>query len=230
MSAATLDRLAAWLHAELQEAAPVKRAGPPGVTRLALALEPADVPDVLNADALFLHRSRHAGDRWPGLGLLGAHDGFDRHLTTGPNVRLARRLSWQDLTEITWAGRVVGLSARPPQRTWEGLRDALHAELGGEEASIPPGLPGLPYVALMNAMTPALIAQAAGLGVTAYLTGQLRPSAVPAARQHGMGIVALGHRRTELWGLRALARELRAAFPGLQTAVFEDRNVPPTVR
>lgn len=72
----------------------------------------------------------------------------------------------------------------------------------------------------MNAMNPELIGHVADLGVRVYLTGQLRPSASAAARARGLGVVALGHRRTEVWGLRQLAHELSAAFPGLLTDVY----------
>ncbi|WP_309569845.1 Nif3-like dinuclear metal center hexameric protein [Deinococcus sp.] len=220
MSAATLTGLAGWLHATLAEPEPLKRSGAQALTRVALALEPRDLPDDVNVDAVFLHRSHHANERWPGLGILGAHDGFDLHLTTGPNHRLARVLGWQDVLEVTREHRVVGVNARPPQRTWHDLRTALQAELGGEDTSFPPTDTVVTRVALMNAMTPALIEDARGQGVHAYLTGQLRPSAVPVAHACGMGVIALGHRRTELWGLRTLAREMEAAFPGLATQVY----------
>lgn len=219
---ATQDTLAAWLARTLGERDVLKRPGPPEVRALALALEPGDLPEDLEADALFLHRSRFLGERWPGLGVLGAHDGFDRHLTTGPNLRLARALGWRDVRTVRREGKLAGIVATPPQRTWDDLRAALHAELGGEDASIPPSTAGHPLrVALMNAMNPGLIGQVAALGVTAYLTGQLRPSAVGAARAAGVGVVALGHRRTELWGLQQLARELEEAFPGLNVRVYD---------
>ena len=220
MTPATLTGLAAWLTVTLGESGTLKRPGPEDVTRLALALEPRDLPDDLDADALFLHRSRHVDGRWPGLGVLGAHDGFDFHLTTGPNRRLAVALGWQEVVEIEWDGRVVGLVGQPPQTTWDALRAALHAELGGEDSSIPPPYGVIHRVALMNAMNPTLVRHVASLGADVYLTGQLRPSAVPAVRVAKIGVVALGHRRTELWGLRRLAQELEVAFPGLETQVY----------
>ncbi|WP_104989925.1 Nif3-like dinuclear metal center hexameric protein [Deinococcus sp. NW-56] len=221
MTPPTLTDLARWLQAELGEPEPLRRDGPAEVRRLALALEPAALPPTVEADALFLHRSRRVGDGWLGLGVLAAHDGFDIHLTTGPNYRLARALGWTDLEEVVWEGRVVGIMATPPQRNWRSLRAALHGELGGEDTSWPPQPPaGSLRLALMNAMNPALIGHVTGLGVRVYLTGQLRPSAVGAAREQGLGVVALGHRRTELWGLRRLAQELEGAFLGLETRVY----------
>ncbi|OLV15801.1 Nif3-like dinuclear metal center hexameric protein [Deinococcus marmoris] len=221
----TLHELADWLRAEFGEAQPLKRDGPPEVRKLALALEPADLPPEVDADALFVHRSLRVGERWPGLGVLGVHDGFDLALTTGPNHRLARTLGWRDVQEVVWKGELKGITATPPQQSWDELRAALHAELGGEDSSWPPADTSGPLrVALMNAMNPGLIEHVADGGVRVYLTGQLRPSASAAAHARGMGVIALGHRRSEEWGLRRLADELRSAFAGLQTAVHEHRD------
>jgi Uncharacterized conserved protein len=222
--APTLGDLADWLSAALGERRPVLRPSSGPIHTLALALEPHDVPPELSADALFLHRSRGVGERWPGIGigLLAVHDGFDRHLTTGPNLRLAAKLGWQDVQLVEWE-RASGLLATPPETTWDALHAALRAELGGEDAALAPESAARPRVALMNAMRPELLQRAAAQGVSVYLTGQLRPSAVKAAQALGLGVVALGHRRSELWGLRQLARELEAAFPGVRTQVLGQR-------
>jgi putative NIF3 family GTP cyclohydrolase 1 type 2 len=217
----TLQELADWLRAEFGEQQPLKRAGLPTVRRLALALEPADLPPEVDADALFLHRSLRVGQGWPGLGVLGIHDGFDLALTTGPNYRLAQALGWRDVQQVVWKGELKGLIATPPQQTWADLQAALHAELGGEDRSWPPAPSVQPLkLALMNAMNPGLIEHVAAQGVQVYLTGQLRPSALAAAHALGLGVIALGHRRTETWGLRRLAQELGAAFPELQVEVY----------
>ncbi|MFK7600680.1 Nif3-like dinuclear metal center hexameric protein [Deinococcus sp. SM5_A1] len=217
----TLHELADWLRAEFGEAQPLKRDGPPEVRKLALALEPADLPPEVDADALFLHRSLRVGEGWPGLGVLGVHDGFDLALTTGPNHRLARALGWRDVQAVVWKSELKGITATPPQQSWDELRAALHTELGGEDTSWPPADTSGPLrVALMNAMNPGVIEHVADGGVRVYLTGQLRPSASAAAHARGMGMIALGHRRSEDWGLRRLAAELRAAFPDLQTHVY----------
>ncbi|CAM3647392.1 Nif3-like dinuclear metal center hexameric protein [Deinococcus frigens] len=216
----TLHELADWLRAELGEQQPLKREGRQTVRRLALALEPADLPPTPAADALFLHRSLRVGERWSGLGVLGVHDGFDLALTTGPNYRLAHALGWRDVRKVVWRGELKGITATPPQDSWTGLRAALHAELGGEDSSWPPAPSPEPLrLALINAMSPGLIEHTADGGVRVYLTGQLRPSAAAAAHARGLSVIALGHRRTEQWGLRRLADELRAAFPGLRTEI-----------
>ncbi|GGR29912.1 Nif3-like dinuclear metal center hexameric protein [Deinococcus ruber] len=214
-----LNDLLTWLNARLN-AAELVRPGPEQVQRLALALDSADLPPELKADALFLHRAFRLGDQFSGLGVLASHDGFDAELTTGANTTLARHLGWTHIERLHWQGKVLGLKATPPERDWNALIHALYTEFGGLEGHIEPVRPAVSSVALINAMRPDLLTFLAGQGVNACITGQLRPAAVPRARELGLGIAALGHRRSELWGLRQLARELQGQFPELHTRVY----------
>lgn len=75
-------------------------------------------------------------------------------------------------------------------------------------------------VVAANAMTDALVREAAGRGADVYLTGQLRAPARAAVAQTGIGVVATGHHRAEEWGLRELARLLRERWPGLAAEVW----------
>ena len=60
-------------------------------------------------------------------------------------------------------------------------------------------------VAVVGAMTDALVREAASRGADVYTTGQLRQPAQAAVLETGIGVVGVGHRRCEEWGLRALA-------------------------
>jgi putative NIF3 family GTP cyclohydrolase 1 type 2 len=213
-----LAALTDWLHTRLGDAA-VYRPGAADVSRLSLALEPGDLPADLPGGAIFLHRAHRLGEAFPGLAVLNSHDGFDLELTTGPNLPLAGKLRWHAIEQVELE-RASGLIAVPPQRDWHRLLAALHAEVGGHEALLPPQEPEVQRVALLNALRPELLEAVAKLGVNVYLTGQMRPGALPTAQALGMGIVALGHRRTELWGLRQLAQELQEAFQGLRCTVY----------
>ena len=215
----TLAELLTWLHARLGDAA-LLRGGIPDVQTLALALDPTDLPPDLSADAAFLHRAHRLADRLPGLGILASHDGFDAQLTTGANAALAGQLGWTGVARLHWQGRVLGLRATPPQPTWDALRAALEEEFGGLEGTLEPAAPQPPRLALISALRPDILDFLAEQGITVCVTGQLRPAAVPRARELGLGIIALGHRRSELWGLRQLARELEAGFPELHTRVY----------
>ncbi|WP_424949927.1 Nif3-like dinuclear metal center hexameric protein [Deinococcus sp.] len=214
----TLPGLADWCRTRLGEASIVWPAQVE-VGRLALALDPGDLPASLEADALFLHRSHRLGEALPGLGVLASHDGFDAALTSGQNWALARALAWQDAQALTLE-RAAGLLARPPQTDWARLLNALSAEFGGHEALLKPKLAQVSRLAFVNAMRPETLDAVAGQGVQVYVTGQMRPAALPEARRLGLGVIALGHRRSELWGLRRLAHELEASFPDLSCKVY----------
>lgn len=219
---ARLTDLAAWLRARFgRERAPnLFRDGPPEVRTLALALEAGDLPPDVAADALFLHRAFSLGERFAGLGVLTSHDGFDAHLTTGENLLLARKLGWADARPFRWEGQVIGLTATPPQHSWRSVLDVLTGEFGGRDAVIEPQDESSVRLALMSAMKPELIDAVHRQGVSIYVTGQLRVPAQSRARELGLGVIALGHRRSELWGLRELAREIEAAFPEVRATVL----------
>ena len=207
-----------WLNTRLGDAIVIRATGAQ-VARFALALDPADLPADLEADALFLHRSFRLGDRLPHLSVIASHDGFDAALTTGQNLPLARALGWQDVQPIM-PEEAAGLLGTPPQTHWPELLAALATEFGGYEALLEPPDPQVSRLAFMNAMQPALLTAVAAQGAQVYVTGQMRPGALPRARELGLGVVALGHRRTELWGLRQLARDLQTAFPGLECRIY----------
>jgi putative NIF3 family GTP cyclohydrolase 1 type 2 len=78
----------------------------------------------------------------------------------------------------------------------------------------------------MNAMRADLVEEAAADGVDLYLTGQVRAPGRGPAERLGIGVVAIGHRRSELWGLRQLGRELEEAFPGLVARVLGPARGP----
>ena len=218
----SLAALTDWFQARLPDTT-LFRPGAPQVSRLSLALDPsdlpADLPGGLPGCTIFLHRIHQLGAAFPGMAVLNSHDAFDAALTTGPNLPLAERLRWHEPERIELE-QASGLIALPPQQDWERLLGALHAEFGGHDATLRPLHPELQRVALMNAMRPELLEAVAAKGVSVLVTGQMRPAALPTAHILGLGVIALGHRRTELWGLRQLARELRDAFPGLTCTVY----------
>ena len=64
-------------------------------------------------------------------------------------------------------------------------------------------------------MNDALIREAADRGAGLYLTGQYRTPAQAAVNETGIAVAAVGHCRSEAWGLRALADVLRERWPEL---------------
>jgi putative NIF3 family GTP cyclohydrolase 1 type 2 len=168
---------------------------------------------------MWLHRVYQVGGRWAGRAVLNSHDGFDAHLTTGWNLALAQELGWQELDRVN-LGRARLLLARPPEASWGELLGTFTRTFGGVERVLTPATLDRPVVALANAMRPELLTEAYERGATTYVTGQFRPGARDRADVLGVGVVALGHRRSELWGLARLARELGGAFPDVTPVVF----------
>ncbi len=99
------------------------------------------------------------------------------------------------------------------------FRERVEAELGGSESIIPPRRPTIRRVAVVGAMTDALVREAVKAGADVYLTGQMRVPARKAVEEAGIGVIAAGHARAERWGLRALAASLRERFPALDTGL-----------
>jgi putative NIF3 family GTP cyclohydrolase 1 type 2 len=217
----TLDDLAAFLHDALgADAFPSDEQGGvfrPGdgrpLARVGAALEPwpglARWAEREQLDAVFLHRPwRLAPDALAaGVGVVWSHLPFDERLTTGLNPRLAAALGLAAAAPLGERdGRplgMVGAVAPAPAGAWAAR---VAAVFGGHEAELiaDPGAP-VAGVAVVGAMTDALVREAAGWGAGLYVTGQLRHPGRAAAAETGLAVVAVGHARSEWWGVRALA-------------------------
>ena len=196
------------------------------VHRLGVALEPfPGLNDWLAAgrlDALFLHRPWRLADdqraalQRGGIGVLAYHLAFDERLTTGFNPTLAEALAWNPPTLLgEKEGRPLGmLCSLPAARTFAEVDADLSRQFGLSLDKQPP-VPDRPVekVAVVGAMNDALVRQAAEAGAGLYVTGQWRQPARRAVEETGIGVVAVGHQRSEVWGLHALARLLRARLP-----------------
>jgi putative NIF3 family GTP cyclohydrolase 1 type 2 len=185
------------------------------VRRLGLALEPP--ARVESLDALFLHRPW--GMRDAGIGVLASHLPFDERLTIGFNPDLAEALGLE-------APEVLGTKEGRPLGMIGGfaggdLMARVVAAFGEPEAVERGSGAGIRRVAAVGAMTDALVREAAARGAGAYVTGQMRTPARQAVADTGIAVIAVGHRRSEVWGLHLLARLLRADWPRLQTVVLD---------
>ena len=218
---------------------------PPGrrdMRRLGLALEPwpglSAWAEAERLDLLFLHRpwrltdeQRH-GLAAGGIGVLAYHLAFDERLTTGLNPALAAACGWGEPAMLGEKdGRPLGMVCGLPEgQTFGAEAQRLREQFGGLEQVAPPaGGPGVinTRVAVVGAMTDALVRAAHAAGAGLYATGQWRQPARAAVRETGIGVVAIGHRRSEEWGLQALARLLtrRANAEGTElTAVIAPRD------
>ena len=206
------------------------------VRRLGLALEP--FPELAGwavnnqLDAVWLHRPWQLDlSTLPlDVGVIHNHLPFDEHLTMGYNVRLAAQFGVHNSLEpigFKQASRETGepLPQRPIGMLFEADAQDVSKWIrrteqlfGGCDRVEPGRQTAVGRVAVVGAMNDALIREAAGRGAGLYLTGQYRPSAQEAVAETGIAVVAVGHRRSEEWGLRTLARLLHERWPELTVA------------
>ncbi|MFD1143091.1 Nif3-like dinuclear metal center hexameric protein [Larkinella insperata] len=194
--------------------------------RLGLALEPGpDLPAWLHEnriDALWLHRPWQLDPSVlpPDFPVLFHHLPFDEHLTIGYNHPLADALgmSWTAtrIPEVLGTKQAPGFPVRPigmigpvVELDFTGWCHRIAEQFGGyDEAKA--GHQNRPErIAVVGAMNDALVREAAARGAGLYVTGQYRKSAQKAVDETGMAVLAVGHRRSEEWGLRMLAEILR---------------------
>ncbi|KAB7731415.1 hypothetical protein F5984_11530 [Rudanella paleaurantiibacter] len=226
----SLEGLAAWMAELLRterytpdEKGGVFRASERPVERLGLALEPvAEIGEWVSQhklDAVWLHRP------WqlpvdalpPDVGVLAHHLPFDETFTMGYNVALAEALALGPLEEIGYKQAIDPGGSELPRRAIGMIADFREPRLLGDVAGqIQTCFGGwddwvgnpekrVSRVAVVGAMTPALVQESADRGATLYLTGQYRKAAEATVRASGIGVLAVGHHRSEQWGLRAMA-------------------------
>uniref|UniRef100_B8HNU2 GTP cyclohydrolase 1 type 2 homolog n=1 Tax=Cyanothece sp. (strain PCC 7425 / ATCC 29141) TaxID=395961 RepID=B8HNU2_CYAP4 len=229
-----LSELATWLNDYLQvnrfgqDCNGIYRNSNRPICRLGLALQPGptllDWIQTQQLDALLLHRPWGLDlDSLPqDLGVLAYHLAFDEQLTLGFNPPLAIVLGMTDLEALgEKEGRVIGMLGNILPQTFESYCQRVIKAFGGYETMRQGQGDWLRRVAVVGAMTSALVQQAADRGVDLYLTGQLRQPALATLESSGLGLLTIGHHRSEVWGLHCLQQILCKHYPELQVWVRE---------
>ncbi|MEJ7762111.1 MAG: Nif3-like dinuclear metal center hexameric protein [Thermomicrobiales bacterium] len=166
-------------------------------------------------DTLVVHRPWDLPlDALGDVGVLAYHLAFDERLTLGANPSLAVVLGMTGVEVLgRKEGRPIGMIGDVPDRSLADAVAALSALFGGVERA--PSVPGhrVSRVAVVGAMTAALVHEAHDRGAGLYVTGQIRAPAREAQAETGLPVVAIGHARSERYGMRTLAQALRAAWP-----------------
>jgi len=196
------------------------------VNRLGLALEPwpglAAWVRQERLDALFVHRpfKSEMGDLPEGIGVLSSHLPFDERLALGYNPRLADALGLSGLQPLgARKGRALGMLGDVPPQTVGAFYKSAFDVFGGREDARTCERNEVTKVAVVGAMTAELMHEAAARGAEVYITGQMRQPAREAIPDTGLGVIIVGHRRSEEWALRTLAHVLRERFAALTTCL-----------
>jgi putative NIF3 family GTP cyclohydrolase 1 type 2 len=196
------------------------------IKRLGLALEPEkqfqEWVISKGLDALFLHRPwKLEIEKIPDeIGVISYHLPFDEYLTMGFNIPLAQELNISNLEILGEKdNRPIGMLGEISSTSFANLGDRLSQIFGGYEKIIQPINPEITRIAVVGAMTDSLVRQAVARSADVYITGQLRQPATEALEETKIGAIAVGHYRSEVWGLRALAGILQERWPSLEVVI-----------
>lgn len=199
------------------------------IKRIGLALEPGELFQewlmVAGLDALFLHRPwKIEVENIPdGLEIISYHLPFDECLTIGFNIPLSQALNISDLQILgEKENRPIGMIGKVANQSFANLCDCVSQIFGGYEQVSQPINTEITKIAVVGAMTDSLVREAANRGADVYITGQMRKPAAEALQETKIGAIAVGHYRSEVWGLRALARILQEHWPNLEVVVYPD--------
>lgn len=197
------------------------------VRRLGLVLEPwtqlQEWVSTQDIDALFLHRpwKLEPEELAPDIGVISYHLPFDERLTFSFNSRLAQVLGMSGLEVLGKKdGRAIGMIGDIPTQSLAHLCNFVNQIFGGHEQVRATQSAEVTRVAVVGAMTDSLVREAVTRGVNVYITGQLRQPAEQAFLETKIGVIAVGHRRGEVWGLRSLAGVLRERWSSLEVVVL----------
>jgi len=188
------------------------------IKRIGLALEPWEsLPQWVEKqklDALLLHRPwQLPTELMSDIGVLSYHLAFDECMTLGFNPRLADVLSMSALEVLgKKEGRAIGAIGNIPHQNLTEYLHCLTEIFGGREEVHLGRTTEVSRIAVVGGMNDALVREAATRGANLYVTGQMRQPAATALEETGISAIAVGHRRCELWGLKALAGLLRDRF------------------
>jgi dinuclear metal center YbgI/SA1388 family protein len=195
-----------------------------GVTASQALIEAAIAMD---ADAILVHHGyfwrnedpRVIGTKHRRLKLLLARDinlfayhlPLDMHPELGNNAQLARILHLEadgrfGENELGWVGVAHGV------KTVGELAARIEKELGRVPLIIGDTSQAIGRIGWCTGAAQNFLAEAAGAGVTTYLSGEISEPTVHLARETGVTYISCGHHATERYGVHALGNYLAAEF------------------
>lgn len=150
------------------------------------------------------------------ISLAGYHLPLDAHPVVGNNALLAKALALKGLRPFAPAGgAVIGFygSLKAPMEVKAFFSHAKET-LGGERFT------EYPFGKAKKIRTAGIVSgggqghvhDALALGLDCFITGEPSEYMQELAREEGIHFLAAGHYRTEVWGVRALARLLAKQF------------------
>jgi dinuclear metal center YbgI/SA1388 family protein len=146
-----------------------------------------------------------------GINLLAYHLPLDAHPVLGNNAQIAAELGFE---VEGWFGEhnVACYGTLPEPVSLAQLCGRVAERLDREPLAIGEGSRPVRRIAWCSGAAQGYFEQALGLGVDAYLTGEISEHNVHLSRESGVAFIAAGHHATERYGVRALGAHLAATF------------------
>jgi dinuclear metal center YbgI/SA1388 family protein len=149
------------------------------------------------------------------IGLAAYHLPLDAHPEFGNNALLARALGAAEIVPFALhAGEPIGFIAELPDRGLPAAElFASVAEITAREPLVfDAGPERVRRLAIVSGSGSDYLADAAGAGADALLTGEPAERAMAVAREHRVHFIAAGHYATETFGVKRLGEYLAARF------------------
>ena len=145
------------------------------------------------------------------LSLVGYHLPLDAHPELGNNVQLARVLGF---TLEGWSGEqsMVAYGVPAQVQSLAELGRSIAGRLQREPMLVGDPQKPIRRIAWCTGAAQDYLELAVGLGVDAFLTGEVSERTVHLARESGVAFIAAGHHATERYGVQALGTHLAQRF------------------
>lgn len=148
------------------------------------------------------------------ISLLAYHLPLDGHAQLGNNAQLAKRwgISVEGRFGAGPAGGIAMSGALAKALSASELAAQLSADLGREALLIEGGDHPIRRIGWCSGAAQDYLEQAAGLGLDAFISGEVSERTVHSARELGIHYIAAGHHATERYGVAALGAHLAELF------------------
>lgn len=155
------------------------------------------------------------------ISLFAYHLPLDAHPELGNNAQLAQLLNLvDDGADAKRLWRTGTLDFALPV---EGFVERIRRNLRREPLLLPGGPAQINRVAWCSGAAQGYFAEAAAIGIDAFITGEVSESNYHLARELGVHFIAAGHHATERYGVQALAQRLADTY-GLEHQYLELPN------
>ena len=146
------------------------------------------------------------------LTLFASHIPLDANIPFGNNSQIALTLGMKEFDGFgEWKGRLIGVKGKLPFlmtieeiKSLLGVKECIYIDGGRKEK--------IESVAIVSGSGSSDVKNAIKEGVDLFITGEIHHEVYHEAVENGLSILAFGHYRSEVFGLKALERLSRKKY------------------